>query len=112
MEEAAIREPGITVRYIDGCSNWRRTYQLLHKLLATAGHEHTTVGLERVETPEDAERLRFVGSPTILLDGRDPFEANGKYGVSCRIYWTPDGPSGSPTKDQLREVLAVYLNDA
>ena len=29
--------------------------------------------LELVATPEDAERLRFVGSPTVLVDGRDPF---------------------------------------
>jgi hypothetical protein len=29
--------------------------------------------LERVETGEGAERLRFIGSPTILVDGRDAF---------------------------------------
>src|SRR3546814_7368074 len=34
---------------------------------------HVELALERVESPEDAERLRFVGSPTILIDGRDPF---------------------------------------
>jgi hypothetical protein len=27
------------------------------------------------KTAEDAERLRFVGSPTILIDGPDPFAA-------------------------------------
>jgi hypothetical protein len=29
--------------------------------------------LERVETAEEAERLRFIGSPTLLMEGRDPF---------------------------------------
>ena len=27
----------------------------------------------RIDSIEDAERRRFVGSPTILVDGRDPF---------------------------------------
>jgi hypothetical protein len=29
--------------------------------------------LERVETAEETERLRFIGSPTLLMEGRDPF---------------------------------------
>jgi hypothetical protein len=49
--------------------------------------------LEQVGTPEDAERLRFVGSPTILIDGRDPFGGTGEgFGLSCRVYATPDVP--------------------
>jgi len=61
---------------------------------------------------EEAERLRFVGSPTLLLDGQDPFAAQtaGSFGLSCRIYRTPEGPAGSPTTEQLREVLAAYLD--
>lgn len=39
--------------------------------------------LERVETAEDAERLRFVGSPTILIDGRDPFGGTEGTGSTC-----------------------------
>jgi hypothetical protein len=62
--------------------------------------------LEQVETPEDAERLRFVGSPTILIDGRDPFGGpEENFGMSCRVYQTPDGLAGSPTLDQLRAAL-------
>lgn len=75
------------------------------------GHGSLGVSLALVESDEDAERVRFVGSPTLLLDGRDPFEeeATGGYGLSCRIYRTPEGPAGSPTKEQLREVLAPYF---
>ncbi len=28
------------------------------------------------------------------------------FGLSCRMYSTPDGPAGSPTIDQLREKLS------
>jgi hypothetical protein len=63
--------------------------------------------LERVETPEDAERLRFIGSPTILLDGEDPFAEGTEpsFGLTCRVYHTPDGLAGTPTLEQLRTVL-------
>ena len=75
------------------------------------GDGDSEVTLERVETSADAERLRFVGSPTILLNGRDPFEEpGGEYGLACRFYRTPEGPAGSPTTEQLREVLRVYLD--
>jgi hypothetical protein len=109
MEARASRSSRVVIRYFDGCQNWRTTYQRLNEVLADAGYEDITVALELIEAPEDAERLRFLGSPTILLDGEDPFEGNvaGGYGLSCRVYSTPDGPAGSPTKDQLREVLAT-----
>ena len=76
-----------------------------------AGHD-VEVSYERIESVEEAERLRFVGSPTLLLDGQDPFAegTEGSFGLSCRIYRTPEGPAGSPTTEQLREVLAAYLD--
>jgi hypothetical protein len=60
-----------------------------------------------VETAEDTERIRFIGSPTILLDGRDPFDGtdSGPFGLTCRVYSTPEGLVGSPTPEQLRVVL-------
>ena len=59
-----------------------------------------------VATPEDAERLRFRGSPTILIDGLDPFaEESAPVGLSCRVLPTPDGLRGAPTHAQLVEAL-------
>lgn len=109
MEEATVRPPAVTLRYLDGCANWQTTLTRLEELLTVLGDGNSEVTLERVETPEDAERLRFVGSPTILLNGRDPFEEpEGEYGLACRIYGTPEGPAGSPTTKQLREALSSY----
>lgn len=59
-----------------------------------------------MDTLEAAQRVGFRGSPTILVDGRDPFASGDEpVGLSCRVYATPDGPAGAPTTDQLREVL-------
>jgi hypothetical protein len=59
-----------------------------------------------VETPEEAQRLKFIGSPTIRIDGADPF-ANGDepFALACRIYDTPAGRAGSPSAAQMLEVV-------
>ena len=59
------------------------------------------------DTPEGAGRTRFRGWRSILFDGVDPSsDADAPVGLSCRVDQTPEGPAGSPTIDQLREVLA------
>jgi hypothetical protein len=64
------------------------------------------LGHELIDSPEAAERARFRGSPTILIDGRDPFGSEDEqFGLSCRVYETEDGPQGAPTEAQLRKLL-------
>jgi hypothetical protein len=61
-----------------------------------------------VETDEEARELGFVGSPTILVDGRDAVEPGDRpAALTCRLYRRRDG-SASPLPDteDLREALA------
>jgi hypothetical protein len=59
-----------------------------------------------VSSSEEATRLGMRGSPTILIDGRDPFvDGAGPPALSCRLYRTDAGRSGVPTVGQLIEVL-------
>ena len=59
-----------------------------------------------MNTIEAAQALGFTGSPTLLIDGRDPFRNPAiPPSLSCRVYQTPDGLAGSPTVAQLVEVL-------
>jgi hypothetical protein len=66
------------------------------------------VELIAVNTDEEARRLRFPGSPTIRVDGRDLFSAGERkdWRLGCRVYATPEGLQGSPTAEMLREALA------
>ena len=60
-----------------------------------------------VGTVEDAQRLGFLGSPTVLIDGGDPFaEPGATPGLACRIYRTDGGLAGAPTVTQLRAALS------
>lgn len=94
----------VELRYFDGCPNWRVTEQRLRSLADELGFE---VVLRRVETPDEAEALDFRGSPSVIVDGADPFATGSEpVGLACRLYDTPEGTAGSPTTEQLREVLA------
>ena len=95
----------MTIRYFESCPHWRNAYDLLVRALAAEGLD-TEPRLERVDTDEDAQRLDFVGSPTILVGGRDPFRGiDVTPGLSCRIFQTPEGLAATPTFEQLREAL-------
>ncbi len=60
-----------------------------------------------VTTPEDAELWGFRGSPSVLVDGEDPFACpDAPVGLSCRLYRPPEGDGGSPTREQLVDVLS------
>jgi hypothetical protein len=96
----------ITLQYFDGCPNWKTT--AAH--LATLVGEGLDAGVdyELIDTHELAVARGFHGSPTVLIDGVDPFaDDNAPVGLACRVYQTEDGYAGSPTLDQLRTVIAT-----
>ncbi|MDX1511154.1 MAG: hypothetical protein R3249_07395 [Nitriliruptorales bacterium] len=93
----------VTLLYFDGCPHWELAD---HQLRTLADELGLTITRRRIETPEDAERWSFRGSPTILIDGEDVFATGSEpVGLSCRIYQTPDGPAGTPSVAQLRDAL-------
>lgn len=94
----------ITLQYFDGCPSWMVVAERL--AIIAAERPGMTVTRRLVETPEDAEHIGFVGSPSILVDGIDAFPSpSASVGLACRIYATPNGPAGAPTLDQLRAAL-------
>lgn len=95
----------ITLLYFDDCPNWMEADR--HLVQLQSEFADLVISRQLVETPEEAERLGFRGSPSILIDGIDPFgEPDAPVGLSCRIYQTPSGPAGSPTIDQLQTAIA------
>lgn len=94
----------VTLLYFDGCPHWKTAEVHLRAALARAGR-HLDIEHVLVETAEDAERLGFPGSPTILVDGRDPFDEGAAPALACRVFATPTGLAGAPTVEQLVDVL-------
>ncbi len=95
----------VTLQYFGDCPSWRVLDECLQAALAQVGVP-AAVSYEVIDTPARAEAVGFRGSPTILIDGRDPFEDPSlQVGLSCRLYRTPEGLQGSPTTAQLAAVL-------
>jgi len=98
----------IALLYFDGCPNWQVAETNLRVALNQVDAPDVAVRRRLVCTVEEAERVGFLGSPTILLDGTDPFPAPGAVpGLSCRVYRTDAGLAGSPTVEQLVEALGA-----
>jgi hypothetical protein len=96
----------ITVQYFDGCPHWKLADRRLAAVLQAFDRDKFTLEYQLIESPEMAERVGFRGSPTILIDGRDPFASGAEpIGMSCRVFRTELGAQGSPTEAQLREAL-------
>jgi hypothetical protein len=61
-----------------------------------------------VESDDDAETYRVLGSPTVLVDGRDVDPEPSSYGyytADDRIYRTDRGPCGWPEAEWIRDAL-------
>ena len=97
----------VELLYWDGCPSHPEALELLRETLAERGVE-ADVELREVRTQEEAEALRFPGSPTIRIDGRDVDQAGAgaRPALTCRIYHLPgEGVSPVPTREQLLEAL-------
>ncbi len=96
----------ITLQYFEECPNWRVADDRIRQALKELGREDQTIRYQRVETPEEADRVGFSGSPTILVDGVDPFpDPAGPAGFACRVY----AGDAAPTREQLRLALARHV---
>jgi hypothetical protein len=99
----------IEVLYFAGCPNHEAFVPHLRALLEQAGvadpvHERA------IETEEAAEAERFLGSPTVRIDGRDVdpgADQRSDYGLSCRLYRGPDGLHGTPPDAWILDALRV-----
>ena len=74
------------------------------------------VDVRRVEVtgPDDAEQQRFLGSPTVRVDGRDVepgADARDEYSMSCRIFRTRAGSAGVPDTWWVVEALLAGVTD-
>ena len=60
-----------------------------------------------VDSDEDAENHLVLGSPTVLVDGRDvdPEPLYSEYSSDDRIYKTHRGPCGWPEPEWIRDAL-------
>ncbi|MCW3068045.1 MAG: Alkylmercury lyase [Solirubrobacterales bacterium] len=97
----------VELLYFDDCPNYERLLPHLRQLLRAAGTD-ADVQLRRVADDEAAQRERFIGSPTVRIDGRDvePGARDRRdFGMNCRLYATGDGLRGTPLDEWILNAL-------
>jgi len=104
---AAGRGPLVEILYFDGCPNHHPVIALVERVSRELGVE-PELQLVNVPDQEAARQLRFLGSPTIRVGGRDVdprAEERDDYALSCRLFQTDAGISGQPDEQWVREAL-------
>lgn len=101
----------VTLLYWEGCPSHEEALNRLRRVLEEEGVQ-AAVEVVRVDTEEEAERLRFPGSPTILVEGEDIVPSEGPYRLTCRVYRQEDGrisplPSAETIRRAVRQALAM-----
>ena len=95
----------VEVLFFDGCPGLSELLPRLREMVS----EETQLELRRVASPEDAETQRFLGSPSVRVDGDDvePGAAERTdFGLKCRLYRSADGLAHAPSDELLRRALA------
>lgn len=97
----------VELLYFDGCPSYEELLPRLRSL--TARHGADELELRRIESSEAAERARFLGSPTVRVDGSDVEpEASGRsdFGLKCRLYRSEQGQLATPPEEWIVAALA------
>lgn len=108
--EAAAAEacgPLVEILTFEGCPNHEPAIALVERVGRELG-VRPEIRLVDVPDQETAQRLRFLGSPTILVGGRDvdpQATERSDYALSCRVFQTDEGLAGQPDERWVREAL-------
>lgn len=93
------------LRTIPGCPHGGPALKLFREVLAAEGKDAELLAVREIASENEAEELRFHGSPSFIAEGRDLFPAESAPALSCRLYRTGKGLVGLPTAKSLRTAV-------
>lgn len=99
----------VEILYFAGCPNTENARRAADAGVAQAAlSSPVEIRLVEVVDEEDARRLRFLGSPTVRVDGRDVDESSvgrNDFGLQCRVYSAGTRITGCPPAEWIRVAL-------
>jgi len=97
--------------YYEDCPSHDEALEQLKEVLNEEGVQ-AEIEIIKVETERQAQELKFIGSPTILIEGQDivPVPPDSRYYLSCRVYQLEDGRfSPLPSREMIRAGILSNL---
>ncbi|MEA2317454.1 MAG: hypothetical protein QOD44_1643 [Solirubrobacteraceae bacterium] len=107
-----MTRPRVELLFWEGCPSHPKALEGLRAAMADLGLDPDTILVREVDTEDDADRERFIGSPTIRIDGEDIAPAGDEpTGLTCRVYRMRDGrispvPDPADVRDALQAAMA------
>jgi hypothetical protein len=99
----------IEILFFAGCPRWGIALDRANEAVAALGLSGWVEVRERqVETEDEAVRIRFLGSPTVLVDGRDVelgATQGDDFGLRCRLYQVNRRPDAAPSVEWIKTAL-------
>jgi hypothetical protein len=104
-----VKQVHVQVLHFAGCPNYERAQELVAQAAAELDFA-ARIELVEVEDAQSAVTLRFLGSPTIRVDGHDVepgADARDDFAFACRVYRTPHGELDVPDPTWIRRALVT-----
>ncbi len=94
----------IEFQFFEGCPNSTKTLENLKELVSENVIPESSIRIVEIVSPEEAEKLNFQGSPTILVNGIDIYngEIPKSSSFSCRSYVFEGKRTGILSKEFIR----------
>ena len=106
-----MTQPQVELLFWDGCPSHPQALDELRAAMTELGLDPDQVLVREVDTDRLADRERFVGSPTIRIDGADVQDPGDEpTALTCRVYHRRDGrvspvPDPADVRDALRNTM-------
>ena len=97
----------VEILYFSGCPNYGPAVDCVRQVLT---EEETPAEMVEVEVKDvaSAQRIGFLGSPTVRVDGQDvepAARAERAFGLSCRTYIDGGRSAGVPPLEWIRAAV-------
>jgi hypothetical protein len=100
-------QPVIEILYFEGCPNCATTVALIEQVAADLGL-HPQLRMVKVADAESAQQQRFLGSPTVRINGEDiepGADSRTDFGLTCRVFQSSNGVSPTPDRQWIVDAL-------
>jgi len=97
----------VRVLFFEGCPSYKQAIDNLRGALAET-KINADIELIRVNSDEEALAQKFLGSPTIQINGVDlegPAAQSAGLGFGCRVYYEGGRMQGWPSKERIRNAI-------
>ena len=103
----------IEVLYFEGCPSHPPTMRMVREVLDSLDRNDEIHQVE-IRSRAEAEAMRFVGSPSIRINGSDiePWARRAtNFGMGCRTYIDGSHHSGVPSRELLRRAITEGIRE-